>query len=106
VPHGRMLGPVENPPPGVETTPPVEAVVVDPGPKTVDLGPLSPSEREALESELDAQSTPVPSGAPQAGYGGASSSPGPSEAWLTAGGILLLLGGGATFTVWRRRRSA
>jgi len=33
--------------------PPVEAVVVDPGNTTIDLGPLTTSERVTLEAEVD-----------------------------------------------------
>ena len=79
--------------------PPVDAVVVDPGPKTVDLGPLSPSQRETLEDSLD----PVPSGAPQAGLGGASTSNGFPAGWTVAGGTFLLLAGLTSFWAWRRR---
>ncbi len=87
--------------------PPTEAEVIDPGTKVVDLGPLDPTERVELESEVDAATTPVPSGAPQAGLGGESTSKGLSSGWLTTGGIFLVLGGGAaSFTLWRRRRSA
>ena len=91
-----------DPPDGVEIMPPLEAEVIDPRDKVVDLGPLEPSERVILEDELD----PIPSGAPQAGLGGASTSSGLSSGWLTAGGIFLVLGGAASFTLWRRRRSA
>jgi hypothetical protein len=48
-----------DPPNGAEITPPVEAEVIDPGEQTVDLGPLTPSEREELEGELDQQG-PLP----------------------------------------------
>jgi LPXTG-motif cell wall-anchored protein len=80
--------------------PPTDAVVIDPGDQVVDLGPLDEQERIRLEAEVD------PPGAPQAGFGGASTSPGPSVSWLTAAGVLVVLAGGGTFALWRRRRSA
>lgn len=91
----------------MEETPPVEAVVVDPGDTVVDLGPLSPPERVELEAELDQQATPVPSGAPQAGYGGESTANGPNTDWALAGVVLLVLAALATLTtltLWRFRR--
>ena len=98
--------PLVDPPGDAEIMPPTEAEVIDPGDQVVKLGPLDPPQREALENDLDLQTTPVPSGAPQAGLGGESTSKGLSSGWLTAGGIFLLLGGTASFAMWRRRRSA
>lgn len=94
---------VVNPPDGAEITPPVEAEVIDPGDKVVDLGPLSPQERVTLEEELDQ----VPSGAPAAGLGGASAPNSPSTDWLVAGEVLAaaaVIAGGVA--AWRYRRRA
>ncbi len=55
---------------------------------------------------VSAQVSQVPSGAPQAGAGGASTSDGPDAGWVAAGAILLLVAGMASFTLWRRRRPA
>jgi hypothetical protein len=54
-PASETPPPPVDPPGGAETTPPVEAEVIDPGDQTVDLGELTPPEREVLESELDQQ---------------------------------------------------
>jgi hypothetical protein len=86
--------------------PPEEAESIDPGDKVVDDGQLSVPERVELEAELDAATTPVPSGVPQAGLGGASTRTGPTAGWITAGGIFLFGTAAATFSLWRRRRSA
>jgi hypothetical protein len=53
-PPSELPPPVTDPGEGVETLPPVEAVVVDPGPVVVDLGMLSDSQRVSLEAEVDA----------------------------------------------------
>jgi hypothetical protein len=56
--------------------------------------------------QVTAQVIRVPSGAPQAGLGGASRSEGSRAGWVAAGAVLLLLSGLATLTLWRRRRFA
>ena len=80
----------------------MEAETIDPGDQVVDLGPLTPPERVTLEAELD----PVPSGAPQAGLGGASTSNEFPAAWVVAGGMFLLLAGLSGFLAWRRRSAS
>ena len=97
--------PLVDPPNGVEIVPPVESETIDPGPKIVTLGPLSPSQRMTLEDELDV-SAPAPTGAPPAGLGGASTSNGISVGWVVAGGILVLVAALATLALWRYRRRA
>ena len=72
------------------------------GDVTDDLGPLTPDERVTLEVELKA----IPSGAPQAGLGGASTSNSPSTDWTLAGEVLVavaLVSGGAAWWYYRRR---
>lgn len=99
---GNVIGqpPLTDPPNGAEIMPPLEAEVVKPGGEVVDLGPLSPDQREQLEAEVDA-----PGGAPQAGLGGASGGSGSTSAdWLAAGGAFLVLAGLANYALWRRRR--
>jgi hypothetical protein len=67
-----------------------------------DLGPLSPDERVTLEEEED----PVPSGAPQAGLGGASTPNSPSTDWRLVGELLVALAavlGGVAWWQYRRR---
>jgi LPXTG-motif cell wall-anchored protein len=54
-PASELPPPLHDPPNGEETLPQVEAEVIDPGDKVVDLGPLSPSELMTLEEELDHQ---------------------------------------------------
>jgi hypothetical protein len=83
------------------TMPPLEAVAVDPGPKVVALGQLTPAERAELAAELRAG--PVPAGAPNAGYGGATTSDSATAAWVAAGLACLLLSGAVSVALWRRR---
>jgi hypothetical protein len=93
--------PVELPPPltdpgdGVETMPPVEAEVIDPGNTTVDLGPLSPSERVTLEDEVD---NPLGATTPNTGEPWAGSRP--FEVGAAASGLVLIGVG-----LLRRRRA-
>jgi hypothetical protein len=49
----RTPPPLTDPPDGVEVMPPLEAVVVDPVNKVVDLGPLAVPQRTDLEAALD-----------------------------------------------------
>lgn len=51
------------------------------------------------------QVSQVPSGAPQAGLGGASRSDRPSMGWIAAGVSFLLVGCLVTFGLWRRRNT-
>ena len=81
-----------------------EAVVIDPDGNRVDLGTLTPDERRRLEAELDNARVPV--GAPPAGFGGASTSNGPSGDWIAAGAGFLVLSGLASVAFWRRRHAA
>jgi hypothetical protein len=85
--------------------PHLEAVTIDPVNKVVDLGPLTVGERKQLASELKAAFATMPSGAPPAGFGGASTSDGVSAGWVVAGGVLLTMSGLAGLAFWRRRRS-
>lgn len=101
-PPGDLGPPLADPPNGAETMPPLEAVVVTPDGRKVDLGMLTPAERARVEAELDAARLPV--GAPPAGYGGASTSNDANEGWLAAGVALLAASGLASFAYWRRRR--
>jgi hypothetical protein len=98
-PSSERPPPPVDPPNGAEITPPVVAETIDPGAQAVHLGSLTTDERVTLETELD----PVPSGAPPAGLGGASTSNGFSVDWAVAGGIFLLLAGLASYWAWRRR---
>jgi hypothetical protein len=52
-PSTELPHPITDPGIGVEIMPPVEAVVVDSGNRTVDLGPLSTSQRMTLEAVVD-----------------------------------------------------
>jgi hypothetical protein len=91
-----------DPPNGAEIMPPLEAEAMPPGGEVVDLGPLTPDERTQLENEVDG-----PTGAPQAGLGGASSggSGGVSADWIAAGGAFLIVAGLANLVFRRRRRN-
>jgi hypothetical protein len=55
--------------------------------------------------QVTAQVSQVPSGAPQAGLGGASHRDGPSMGWVAAGLSLLLVACLATLGLWRRRNT-
>jgi hypothetical protein len=82
-----------DPPGGAETTPPLDGAVVDPGDEVEDLGPLTPSERDQLEGELD----------PESGLAGT----GHDDTELVAIGLVVFLAGiGLTALAgWRRRTS-
>ena len=54
--------------------------------------------------QVTSQVSQVPSSAPEAGLGGASRSSGLAAGWTVAGGILVLLAGLMSFTLWRRRK--
>jgi hypothetical protein len=77
--------PITDPSGGVEITPPVEAVVIDPGNIAVDLGPLSAEQRVALEAEVDLL----------AGTG-------PNETAMTLAAVVLILLG--SFLIFGSRR--
>ena len=79
----------------------VLAIAIDPGPRIVKLGLLSVAQRTQLEAEVDAAE--IPSGAPPAGLGGASTSDGVNEPWLIAGASFLALSCLASIAFWRRR---
>lgn len=85
--------------------PELEAVTIVPINHVVDLGPLTVGERKQLASELEAASATLPSGAPPAGFGGASTSSRVNGGWVVAGGILLIVSGLAGIAFLRRRRS-
>jgi hypothetical protein len=87
--------PVTDPAGGVETLPPTEAVVVDPGDQTHVLGPLSPTEEAEVENELDAA----------AGQPLAETGAGLVLGVLGAGGFLLVCIGSALFAHSRRKMS-
>ena len=86
--------------------PELEAVTIVPINHVVDLGPLTVGDRKQLASEfvLVALLT-LPSGAPPAGFGGASTSSRVNGGWVVAGGILLIVSGLAGIAFLRRRRS-
>jgi hypothetical protein len=72
----------------------VEAEAVDPGPHVADLGPLSPPEREALESELD---TGAPSQLAGTGH---------HDTQIFVGGLMVVLIGAGLVGLasWRRKQ--
>ncbi len=84
-PPSERPPPVTDPGGGVEITPAVEAVVVDPGNITVDLGQLSAEQRVVLETEVDSLART-----------------GQNETAMTLGAIVLILLG--SFLVFGSRR--
>jgi hypothetical protein len=85
-----------DPPPPQEEVGPTEAVVIDPGPATVMLGPLNDQERIGLEAEIDA-SSPVPGATtPQTGK--------PFLLEEIVAGVLVAAGLGGLLTLLLKRR--
>jgi hypothetical protein len=58
-PPSELPSPITDPGVGIEIMPPTGAVVVDPGPVVVNLGMLSVSQRESLETEVDTSAPPT-----------------------------------------------
>ena len=98
-PPSEQPPPLTDPPNGAEITTEVEAETITPHDEVTDLGKLDEPERVTLEEELDQ----TPSGAPQAGFGGASTGNGLSVGWAATGGTFLFFAGLAGVWAWRRR---